>query len=114
MTPEAQRIAIAEACGWTDCHIGSAGIGGAVERRGRPKGTPPKRKYTCDLPDYLNNLNAIHEAVQYVRDNDMFWTKYNEWLIKICGGYKWEAISATSSQRAEAFLRTIGKWDDSK
>lgn len=50
-----------------------------------------------NVPDYLVDLNAMHEA-------------YCEILTKRLGPYG--AIDATASQRAEAFLRTIGKWQD--
>jgi hypothetical protein len=42
-------------------------------------------------------------------DKDRHWADYNIPLA-------WSAapIVSTAAQRAEAFLRTIGKWDDSK
>lgn len=61
MSPEAQRIAIAEACGWVN--------------QGRAKRIPallfrwvnPSTKAVVDasdLPDYLNDLNAMHESLK--------------------------------------------------
>ena len=89
MTPEQQRIAIAEACGEDNDSI-----------------------YRDLIPDYLNDLNAMHEAEKIMNNND--WWKFVEHLTNICGGGTALGISATASQRAEAFLRTIGKWEEVK
>jgi hypothetical protein len=82
-----------------------------------PKGCTCFDGSGCSIPDYLNDLNAMHEAesmlvgmgsiftasyVETLADGDfevMCW--WNEW---------WPAIRSTASQRSEAFLRTIGKW----
>jgi hypothetical protein len=92
MTREQQRIAIAEACGWKTGYRD-------------PEAWHP-------LPDYLNDLNAMHEAEKAMNNND--WWKFVEHLTNICGGGTALGISATASQRAEAFLRTIGKWEEAK
>ena len=63
MTPEAQRIAIAKACGWQDFYTE------ANEFRGTPPGTWAYSNRTvyqdgsAPVPDYLNDLNAMHEAI---------------------------------------------------
>lgn len=67
-------------------------------------------------PDYLNNLNAIHEAEKILLDKrgDFF---YLENLDKVCGraknscGFSIRMVMATAEQRAEALLKTIGKWE---
>jgi hypothetical protein len=43
--------------------------------------------------------------------NDWSSCKYDEYLDVATSSWKW---NATASQRAEAFLRTIGKWEESK
>lgn len=92
MKPEQQRIAIAEACGWKIAHWDHAG-------------TP--------LPDYLNDLNAIHEAEGRIQLDQE--ARYGNYLLKIVyrdrNGIRtiWHT---TAAQRAEAFLRTIGKWEE--
>lgn len=111
MTPEAQRIAIAEYCGWTNCRIGSPGAGGAVDRPGRPVGTPPNRKYTCELPNYTGCLNAMHEAEKVLGTE---WSEYLLWM-----GYYgqnntsevYECVTANAAERARAFLLALGKWE---
>ena len=56
--------------------------------------------------DYCNDLNAMHEAehsLPYVQ-----LCNYIDLLIE----FSPEAAVATSRQRAEAFLRTLGKWEE--
>ena len=98
MTPEQQRIAIAEACGkW---------------HSGWPHEYMNQADRLRHIPNYLNDLNAMHDAEKAMNNND--WWKFVEHLTNICGGGTALGISATASQRAEAFLRTIGKWKECK
>jgi len=91
MTPEAQRIAIAEACG----------INHGV---------------LCAGTDYLNDLNAMHEAWQTLTPSQK--TEFeSELYLVIMGQAEYHRnddapyiTNATAAQRAEALLRTIGKW----
>ena len=96
MTPEQQRIAIAEACGWTTKHKGLW-----VERL---------QTYAA-LPNYLNDLNAMHE-LEGILTNEQI-EVYCSFLQKPQWGIWW-GIHATAAQRAEAFIRTIGKWKEAK
>jgi hypothetical protein len=73
-----------------------------------------------DCPDYLNDLNAMAEAEILVRNIER-WGRYAELLAEIvirdydAGLSNWAStISATAAKRAEAFLRTLNLWDDSK
>jgi hypothetical protein len=107
MKPEKQRIAIAEAIGWTDVK-GTKGV--------HPKARFKGRGYADDwiaLPDYLNDLNAMHEAEKVLDYNQM--NRYQN--IELSGfvrtGTTW-ICRATAAQRAEAFLRTVGKWEEDK
>jgi hypothetical protein len=117
MKPEKQRIAIAEACGWTDVK-GTKGV--------HPKAHFKGCGYADDwiaLPDYLHDLNAMHKAekvIGYVnRLNypaqlfDVVCRTSGEWqkVFNKIHPDAW-ALQATSAQRAEAFLRTIGKWEE--
>ena len=71
-------------------------------------------------PDYLNDLNAMHEAETLViYSNDKLPKKYTQQIkAAICrdAGVKKAkmdfdmCITATAAQRVKAFLRTIGKW----
>lgn len=57
--------------------------------------------------DYCTDLNAMHEAEKVFDCPEL----YDGNLIKVCEGvqYMWHA---TARQRAEAFLRTLGKWEE--
>ena len=109
MTPEAQRIAIAEACGWKNVDAGSGRVWGVTTRH---KGTPSEFDVCVDVPNYPFDLNAMHEAektLTYAQGGEM-----TLWIQRMtCAGYG-PQLFATASQRAEAFLRTIGKWEESK
>lgn len=109
MTPEAQRIAIAEACGWTEIRMCSCKI-------------IPRGKFKIDgvirdehLPDYLNDLNAMHAA-----ENSLDQKQRHRFPAELAGAVspdsmtRFDLCHATAAQRAEAFLRTIGKWDETK
>ena len=98
MTPDKQRIAIAEACG-----IVSEDKWGSLYK------TP--RGILRDCPDYLNDLNAMHEAEKVLTLPER--RKYRKTLLGHCEPAS-IAIHATAAQRAEAFLRTLGKWEDAK
>ena len=100
MSPEAQRIAIAEACG-----IVSKDKWGSLYK------TP--RGILRDCPDYLNDLNAMHEAekVLGLMQRHHF---ANRVASSADAGWGFKALHATAAQRAEAFLRTIGKWEGAK
>ncbi len=113
MTPEAQRIAIAEACGWRMGTETVEHIDGYQWTETRKFWTSPTRK-TYSLPDYLNDLNAMHEAEElfYAKADTLEGAErmrgYSTWLCHLAK----YPLRATASQRAEAFLRTIGKWQD--
>jgi len=105
MTPEAQRIAIAEACGWR-C---TASFKEAFACWVKPDGMDHQTEW---LPDYLNDLNAMHEA-EKVLDTVTQRGDYWDYLFSLTDG-EFEMCHATAAQRAEAFLRTIGKWEGAK
>lgn len=98
MTPKEQIITIAEASGYErkpqhDAVWGYKGM---------------KIYGVSNLPNYLNDLNAIHEAWSMLNkaDKGQFITE----LFRVTQAGLSEVYNATASQRAEAFLRTIGKW----
>lgn len=64
------------------------------------------------IPDYFNDLNAMHEAEKTLTDDQ--YVTFNNTLADMCereqdGVYPTRMVSATAAQRAEAFLITIGK-----
>ena len=103
MTPAQQRIAIGEACGWklvTD------------NPEYEPYWEDPKGNMVAvsngvhRFPDYLNNLNAMHEAEKVLESNQE--QSYFELLHDIAGNLKF--YRATAAQRAEAFLKALNLW----
>ena len=94
MTPEKQRIAIAESCGWTDISDWKAG---------GINGKHPTEPWTEVIPDYLHDLNAMHEAEKVLTAEQ--WYDY-DCLMPLHP----QKTHTTAAQRAKAFLRVIGKW----
>lgn len=72
---------------------------------------PEEYESVASARDYLNDLNAMHEAENIILTQSRasaFWTH----LYSICVRDKNPGWHATAAQRAEAFLRTIGKWTE--
>jgi hypothetical protein len=87
-----QRIAIAEACGWTEISDWAAcGIYGKHPRFG----------WTHLIPDYLNDLNAMHEA-----EKCLTYEQRHDYATHFIDH---EIVFATAAQRADAFIKTLGK-----
>lgn len=113
MSQEEQRIAIAEACGWkcnghADQIAATVGWEFACQFVIAPEG---KLVTHNSIPDYLNDLNAMHEAEKVLNEKQEDIMNSTLWNIMDGRKYLWHA---TASQRAEAFLRTIGKWKEAK
>jgi hypothetical protein len=54
----------------------------------------------------------MHEAEKILfPKHEIAW---HEQLTYVCGGSWIIMLTATARQRAEAFLRTLGKWEESK
>jgi hypothetical protein len=116
MTPEAQRIAIAEFCGLKFPYgIQFNDKGAAFDMHG-------SHAY---CPDYPNNLNAMHEAEMLLETRTPIraygYVLELEAAILRAANLKpnghvgdYRKITATAAQRAEALLRTIGKWQTEK
>jgi len=106
MSPEAQRIAIAEACGYAPHTPGAHGV---------LRWTHPYFGsiilYIEALPDYLTDLNAMHGAEKVLTAGQRYIYTDNLWRLTHHAKI-FPSVHATAAQRAEAFLRTIGKWED--
>lgn len=64
---------------------------------------------------YTENLDDMHIAEKFLLNRDGICYAYWEYLCEACAvspksNVTWWAAFATAEQRAEAFLRTIGKW----
>ena len=109
MKPEQQRIAIAEACGWKKCR---------TEQGHLAWGCDPDTGYEQKLPNYLGDLNAMHEAEKVLGEKRI--RSYTFTLAQALDTSptvdlddQFLNIHATAPQRAEAFLRVHGKWEES-
>ena len=120
MTPAEQNIAIAEACGWKRDN--------KVNEWLRPSRSHIPQFHSSwfgidQLPNYLSDLNAMHEAEKVlIGPQAILYERMLENMVRaqartqpgdrypraatICSWH------ATAAQRAEAFLKTIGKWKD--
>lgn len=120
MSDDEINAAIAESLGWS--------LVGTSIRAGRPPGAD----YVGSefIPNYCTDLNAMHEA-EKVLDGVHSWNgeehhynaeeAYMGHLTNIIvrnSGQKisddWQLVCATARQRAEAFLRTLGKWKEAQ
>lgn len=119
MSPERQRIAIAEACGWTNAKIYPR----SESNKRHSEDTEPIcigcrhpswGGGSCSVPDYLSDLNAMHEAVMECREQLDNYPMTLRRIIRAAlpDGDDIDYYHATASQRAKAFLKTIGKWED--
>ncbi len=112
MTPEEQRIALAEWDGWKYSPSANSSIKHEAVMAWYRPGNPPW--HLEQLPDYLNDLNAVHELEmkmrgtleQYHNDPVMHrrWKEYQYYLIQRYGA------SATAEERCEALLKTLNLW----
>ena len=93
MTDEQINEKVAFELGWRQLREGRWKLNGRVER---------------SAPDYCNDLNAMHEAEQQLRDFDE-WMIYDKALAETAEGFTWHA---TARQRAESFLRTLNLWEE--
>lgn len=123
MSPNAQRIAIAEVCGWTAIkddpvyYLHRYGV--SFPNNDNFCGRNPKGQYDV-IPDYLNDLNAMQPAVRLLTE-EQHGTFVRELMLVVVGvpsfkfvSEEFEFANATAAQRAEALLRAVGKWDPIK
>ena len=141
-----QRIAIAKACGWTFVKKPRKEM---LSKRPAwhitdPSGNCNNRWYEhintthgaetsyhpfegrlldyldrCKVPDYLNDLNAMHGAENTLTDDEdgplgNTISRYRFFLNQILdvktGKNGWRVVNASAAQKAEAFLRALNLW----
>ena len=106
MTDNEINAAIAEACWWTELEIYTAGhpqddvlVGFA----------PDGHKCKTPVPDYANDLNAMHEAEKTLTKEEFgdYYRRLRRIATPPAG-----CIHTSAPRRAEAFLRTKGLWKE--
>jgi len=109
MTNKEINIAIAKACGWGFSETAVSYPNGLKIQFHPPEYV--KEVFFKEIPDYCNDLNAMHEAEKRMRSGD--WTRYCQYLAEYGGGtVRFVSVHATAQNRAKAFLKTIGKWKE--
>ena len=120
MTENEINVAIAEACGWTNVHHPKKSPEGYL------LGTFPgvdgtETHHKCVVPNYTHDLDAMHEAEKGLNEEQRY--KYTHALLSQPGinyggvepiDFCFPVLHATARQRAEAFLRTVGRWKETK
>ena len=120
MSPQKQRIAIATACGLTS-------VAPVVVQNVKHQGDDITVGISSDsgwIPDYLNDKNAMQEVKKVLCDKGLML----EFVKKLVGitcsamGFRWDKLTehdhlilianATAEQEAEAFLKTLGLWEE--
>ena len=136
MTDREINIAIAKACGWSQAAPRAGGRPSPIltaqgnelwhyDSRGNSYGPCCDWERALDhpsmpIPDYCNDLNAMHAVVLGMPMCDQFEmacvllrmvTTSQDWSC--CDSEHWSvAVNATARQRAEAFLRTLNLWKE--
>jgi hypothetical protein len=98
MTPKAQRIAIAEACGWKKIR--------SHWQKGKATAFLNGSHAHQQLPDYLKDLNAMHKAEKVLNPEQL-----SEYYIQLASAM-FRPFHASASQRAEAFLKALNLWKE--
>jgi hypothetical protein len=109
MTPKQKRIKLAEADGFIQEEPWLNG------RKCWSHKNHPKHIGFEEIPDYFNDLNAVHELEKVLTDEQ--WLEYREELrTAILGGIRLVSqwckadLHATAAQRAEALGLTLNLW----
>jgi hypothetical protein len=131
MTSEEINRAVAESVGFNWWAVekggwyyrqGGAGYTNRIEEAGRYTEADARKElvrgepmgvHAIPPPDYCNDLNAMHEVEKTLTDEQH--RLFRSYLGEAVGDVAYfcrKIISATARQRAEAYLRTIGKWRD--
>lgn len=119
MTEQEQRIAIAEACGFTKIKMRNHGIGDFLS--GELMRVSPNACGSCvrAIPDFPHDLNAMNGAEACLTESQQVSYACELAHVSECVGWLPETgesvfriVRATAAQRAEAFLRVIGRWVD--
>lgn len=125
MSPEKQRISIAELCGWLRSNYRGCTVWESPEQQKMPN---PSFSMPDEMPDYLNDLNAMAQAEERLNpscnDSDIYEEgnaqRYEHELIYVLkdvdpfqGADLGDLWHASAKHRAEAFLKACNKWEDS-
>ena len=98
MTDEQINAAIAEACGWENVYQHPKNPNVWVGKHaGRLQ----------EVPNYCDDLNAMHEAEKLIYKHHWMWTAY--YYAVGAGPF---SLHVTARKKAEALLKVLGKWEE--
>ena len=104
MTDEQINAAIAEACGWKSYEEtnGERWLWCRTNAHG-------SRESSMEPVPYCNDLNAMHEAEKTL-------TRGKQWRLYLIhlANFLQDACHAAAKERAIAFLKTLGKWEEAE
>ena len=106
MSDEQINIAIAEHCGFTDIMWPT----GFHQKMSDEKSKQAGGRWRFQIPDYCNDLNAMHEAEKTLAGPTI--DKYVDNCMSEAEWWFANALTLSARRRAEAFLQTIGKWEE--
>ncbi len=115
MTPEQQRIELAKLDGWTYSTTGGDGDYCGWSAPGQTYRDSWIRPWfeESELPNYLSDLNAVHELEKKLFLTFDDWSDYTTELSRITPdswSYVKSLTGASAAQRCEAILRVKGIW----
>jgi len=107
LSDEERRIRTAELCGWSDCYKQSDGLLCGIAPL-----DPNGIRWDSQLPDYLTDLNAMHEAEKALDFDDAtdagaLKYRYAANLYNMCVPLEHQPVRATARQRNTAFLMVM-------
>ena len=108
MSEDEINRAIAEHLGWRcQSHVPEQNKAGAIMCW-----IPPGNHewHPVQIPNYCSDLNAMHEAEKALTDVQCLFYTDNMREVLTEHDASRRTWHATARQRAEAFLRTVGKW----
>jgi len=114
MNDEEINRVIAEQLGWTDIRVSALWEDHQVLCGLNPRGN------TRAVPNYCRDLNAMHEAEKVLLADADTGYEYDMELNGVCECWEDGIMNymklwhSTARQRAEAFLRTVGKWKENE
>lgn len=108
LSPEEKRCRIAKACGWRWVYVAEI----AAQNRWLPPGSNEPSDSVAIPPDYLGDLNAIHEAEKMLNRKQSAIYRYCLMLLSDGPKRTFDTVEAalchaTAAQRADAFLAAI-------
>ncbi len=107
MSDEQINIAIAEHCGWNFNPTWAKEWDSADRWVESPTG---EKMFKHAIPGYCHDLNAMHEVeLKCILIDSILTDRYSHNLYDASD---LPSFSSTARQRAEAFLQTIGKWEE--